>query len=104
MNDQFAARLKKRYAAERRFRMVGMLAVAFSALVLAFLLWTMTSNAVGGFKRAELRFEVDLSGGALSLDAAQLAGPNAVSALEGAGLKDVVQFSAAKAGFLLSQE
>ena len=97
MNDQFAARLKKRYAAERRFRMVGMLAVAFSALVLAFLLWTMTSNAVGGFKRAELRFEVDLSGGALSLDAAQLAGPNAVSALEGAGLKDVVQFSAAKA-------
>ena len=97
MNDQFAARLKKRYAAERRFRMVGMLAVAFSALVLAFLLWTMTANAVGGFKRAELRFEVDLSGGALSLDAAQLAGPNAVSALEGAGLKDVVQFSAAKA-------
>ena len=97
MNDQFAARLKKRYAAERRFRMIGMLAVAFSALVLAFLLWTMTANAVGGFKRAELRFEVDLSGGALSLDAAQLAGPNAVSALEGAGLKDVVQFSAAKA-------
>ena len=97
MNDQFAARLKKRYAAERRFRMVGMLAVAFSALVLAFLLWTMTSNAVGGFKRAELRFEVDLSGGALSLDAAQLSGPNAAQALEGAGLKDVVQFSAAKA-------
>ena len=97
MNDQFAARLKKRYAAERRFRMVGMLAVAFSALVLAFLLWTMTANAVGGFKRAELRFEVDLSGGALSLDAAQLSGPNAAQALEGAGLKDVVQFSAAKA-------
>ena len=97
MNDQFAARLKKRYAAERRFRMVGMLAVAFSALVLAFLLWTMTSNAVGGFNRAELRFEVDLSGGALSLDAAQLSGPNAAQALEGAGLKDVVQFSAAKA-------
>ena len=97
MNDQFSARLKKRYAAERRFRTVGMLAVAFSALVLAFLLWTMTSNAVGGFKRAELRFEVDLSGGALSLDPAQLSGPNAAQALEGAGLKDVVQFSAAKA-------
>ena len=97
MNDQFAKRLKQRYAAERRFRTVGMLAVAFSALVLAFLLWTMTANAIGGFKRAELRFDVDLSGAGLALDPAQLAGPNAVQALEGAGLKDVVQFAAAKA-------
>ena len=97
MSDQFALRLKKRYAAERRFRAVGMLAVAFSAFVLAFLLWTMTANAVGGFKRAELRFDLDLSGSALSVDPAQLSGPGAEQALEGAGLKDVVQFAAAKA-------
>ncbi len=97
MSDQFAVRLKKRYAAERRFRAVGMLAVAFSALVLAFLLWTMTANAFGGFKRAELRFDLDLSGSALTIDPAQLAGPDAEQALEGAGLKDVVQFAAAKA-------
>ena len=97
MSDQFAIRLKKRYAAERRFRAVGLLAVAFSAFVLAFLLWTMTANAVGGFKRAELRFDLDLSGSALSVDPAQLSGSGAEQALEGAGLKDVVQFAAAKA-------
>ena len=97
MSDQFAFRLKKRYVAERRFRAVGLLAVAFSALVLAFLLWTMTANAVGGFKRAELRFNLDLSGSALTIDPAQLIGPGAGQALEGAGLKEVVQFAAAKA-------
>ena len=97
MSDQFSKRLKQRYAAERRFRAVGLLAVAFSAFVLAFLLWTMTANAVGGFKRAELRFDLDLSGGLLTVDPARLAGPDAAQALEGAGLKDVVQFAAAKA-------
>ena len=90
------ALLKKRYAAERRFRAVGFVAVAFSALVLVFLLWTMTANAVGGFERAELRFDVDLSGGALTIDQSQLAGPDALQALQGAGLKDVVQFAASK--------
>ena len=97
MSDPYAQRLKKRYAAERRFRAVGFLAVLYSALVLAFLLWTMTANALGGFQRAELRFDVDLSGGMLTVDPAQLAGPDAAQALEGAGLKDVVQFAAAKA-------
>ena len=97
MSDPFAQRLKKRYAAERRFRALGFLAVLFSALVLAFLLWTMTANAVGGFTRAELRFDLDLSGGMLTVDPAQLAGPDAAQALEGAGLKDVVQFAATKA-------
>ena len=92
-----SAHLKKRYAAERRFRALGFFAVLFSAMVLAFLLWTMTANAVGGFKRAELRFDVDLSGGVLPLDPSQIGGPDAMQALQGAGLKDVVQFSAAKA-------
>jgi phosphate transport system permease protein len=89
--------LKKRYVSERRFRAIGFLSVLFSALVLIFLLWTMTANAVGGFKRAELRFDVDLSGGVLALDPSRLAGPDAIQALQGAGLKDVVQFAASKA-------
>lgn len=91
-----AARIKRRYAAERRFRMLGFAAVLFSAMVLAFLLWSMGSNAIGGFKRAELRFPIDFSASALSVDPAQLQGPDAMRALETAGLKDIVAFAAGK--------
>ncbi|MDE2412105.1 MAG: phosphate ABC transporter permease PstA [Sphingomonadales bacterium] len=94
--QRLAARIKRRYAAERRFKALGFAAVLFSGLVLAFLLFTMTSNALGGFKRAELRFPVDFSSGVLTIDPAQLQGPGAMQALEGAGLKDVVAFAAAK--------
>ncbi|MEY4953094.1 MAG: phosphate transporter permease PstA [Pseudomonadota bacterium] len=95
--QRIADRLAKRHASERRFRALGFFAVALSALVLAFLLITMTANAVGGFKRAELAFKLDLSGGMLQIDPSQLEGDNPASALETAGLRDVVQFAAAKA-------
>jgi phosphate transport system permease protein len=95
-NDRIAARIKSRYAAERRFRAVGFGAVLFSALVLAFLLITMTSNAIGGFQRTELRFPIDFSNGALTVDASQLEGSGALAVLEGAGLRDVVGFAASQ--------
>ena len=97
MSSSVSVRLKARYAAERRFKLFGLGAVVFSALVLAFLLISMTSNAVGGFTRAELRFDLDLSSGLLSIDPAQLQGPGAMDALKGAGLPDVVKFAASKA-------
>ena len=97
MSSPTSARLKARYAAERRFKLFGLGAVVFSALVLAFLLVSMTSNAVGGFTRAELRFDLDLSSGVLTIDPAQLQGPGAMDALKGAGLPDVVKFAASKA-------
>ena len=97
MSSPASARLKARYAAERRFKVFGLGAVVFSALVLAFLLISMTSNAVGGFTRAELRFDLDLSSGVLTIDPAQLQGPGAMDALKGAGLPDVVKFAASKA-------
>ena len=97
MSSLTSARLKARYAAERRFKAVGFGAVLFSAMVLAFLLISMTSNAVGGFTRAELRFDMDLSNGVLAIDPAQLQGPGAMDALKGAGLPDVVKFAASKA-------
>ena len=55
----FEARLKKRYAAERRFKALGLSAILFSVAVLAFLLVTMTINGLGGFQRAELKVEVE---------------------------------------------
>ena len=95
-DPRFAARLKQRYAAERRFRMLGFVAIAFSALVLAFLLITMTSSAVGGFKRAELSFELDLTKGQVAIDEKRLLLADATQALEAAGLKAAIVDAAAK--------
>lgn len=92
--ERTAKRIKSRYRSEKIFRAVGMGAVLFSALVLAFLLWTMTSNAVGGFKRAELRFPIDFAAAQLTVDPAQLASPTAMQSLETAGLAEVVKLSA----------
>ena len=97
MSNVSSARLKARYAAERRFRALGLAAVLFSALVLAFLLVTMTSNAIGGFKRAEVRFPVDLAASGMTIDPANLSAGDGVSQLETAGLPAVVTAAAAKA-------
>jgi phosphate transport system permease protein len=94
--ERTAKRLKGRYRQERLFKAVGMGAVLFSAAVLAFLLWTMTANGIGGFKRAEMRFPVDFSSGMMNVDAAQLSGTTAMQALETAGLPDIVKFAASK--------
>lgn len=96
MSDLAATRIRRRYAAERRFKALGFASVLFSALVLAFLLFTMTSNALGGFKRAEVRFPIDFSTGVVSVDSTQLQGPGAIDALKAAGLPDVVSFAASK--------
>ena len=47
-------RVKRRYAAERRFRALGFGAVALSVLFLAFLLVTMASKGIGGLDLAFL--------------------------------------------------
>lgn len=93
-NPAFAARLKKRYAAERRFRALGLAAVLFSVTVLAFLIYTMTSSAIGGFQRTEMRFTIDLTTAPLTIDRDRLASPGAVQALEQAGLPEVVASAA----------
>ncbi len=92
-----SALLKKRYAAERRFKALGFIAVAFSALVLAFLLWTMVANAVGGFKRAELQFPVDLGASGLAVDLSTLNKAEAVERLGSSGLPEAVAMAATKA-------
>ncbi|MEY4237411.1 MAG: phosphate transporter permease PstA, partial [Pseudomonadota bacterium] len=68
-----------------------------SALVLAFLLVSMTANAVGGYKRAELRFPVDFAASGMTVDPASLASGDAVSQLETAGLPAAVAVAAGKA-------
>lgn len=87
--------LARRRAADRRFRWLGFAAVAFSALMLAFLLINMSSAGIAGFQRSEVRFDVPLAG-AMQIDAKRLAQPDPVGGLELAGLEKVVE-GAAKA-------
>jgi phosphate transport system permease protein len=82
--------LARRYAAERRFRLLGLGAVVVSALVLAFLLVSMSSAGIEGFRRAEVRFAIDLRAAALDIDALRLSQPDPVTGLELAGLPAVV--------------
>jgi phosphate transport system permease protein len=92
-----AARLNKRYAVERRFRRVGLGAIVLSALVLAFLLLSMTSAGVEGFRRAELRFDLDLRAAPLQIDPNRLRQPDPVTGLELAGLPEAVSAAAQRA-------
>ena len=91
---EYEARLKKRYASERRFRVTGLAAIVFSLSVLAFLLVSMGMNGIGGFQRAELSVSIDFSEAGLAGDASTLSGPTGVSTLETQGLPDIVAFYA----------
>jgi phosphate transport system permease protein len=90
----FEARLKKRYAAERRFKALGLAAILFSIAVLAFLLVTMTINGLGGFQRAELKVEVDFAESGLSLNPSLAEANDVVRSLESQGFSSVIEFSA----------
>jgi phosphate transport system permease protein len=90
----FEARLKKRYAAERRFKAAGLGAILFSVAVLLFLLVTMTINGIGGFQRVTLQVPVDFGEVGLTIPAGVSDRATVVRALEGQGLPDLVKFSA----------
>ncbi|HYI63842.1 MAG TPA: phosphate ABC transporter permease PstA [Allosphingosinicella sp.] len=51
-------RIRKRYGAERRFKLVGLMAVLMSAGFLAFLMWTMVGNGARGFMQTQIRLDL----------------------------------------------
>ena len=50
--------IKKRYAAERRFRLYGMVAIAIGLFFLALLLWTVVSKGYTAFFQTEIRLPI----------------------------------------------
>jgi phosphate transport system permease protein len=56
--DAMQRRIRKRYGAERRFRLVGLAAVLLSAGFLAFLVGTMLINGARGFTSTEIRVDL----------------------------------------------
>jgi phosphate transport system permease protein len=92
----FEARLKQRYASERRFKALGLGAVGFSIMVLVFLLGTMVLNGLGGFQRTA--FEVPVSFEGMGLSVPQTANEaTAIRALQSQGLPEIVQYAAEQA-------
>jgi phosphate ABC transporter, permease protein PstA len=57
---EFSARLQRRYAAERRFRMAGIAAVGIASLMLVVLLGSIVSKGYTAFWQTEIRLEVTL--------------------------------------------
>ena len=91
-------RVRKRYAAERRFRLFGLCAVGLSVLFLAFLLGNMAWKGLGGFTRTEVALTIDFPKSDLILDPAALRGQEAREAVANAGLEGILS-QAAIAGF-----
>jgi len=71
--DVMQKRIRRRYAAERRFKALGLGAVLLSVAFLAFLLVTMVGNGARGFTQTELKLPIDFPHSTLMIDPAQLA-------------------------------
>lgn len=91
-------RIRRRYAAERRFRAMGFAAVALSAGFLAFLIITMVMNGASGFMRTEARLPVDFARSTLIVDQSKLSGPEADATLASVDIEGVT-VAAATAAF-----
>ncbi len=90
-------RIRRRYARERRFRLMGLAAVVLSAAFLAFLLITMVANGARGFTRTEVALPIDFPSMQLEVDREALKRRGADLALAGAGLQNAVGVAAVKA-------
>jgi phosphate transport system permease protein len=91
-------RIAKRYASERRFRLVGLSAVLLSAAFLAFLLISILFQGLPGFTQTEIRLPINFQSSALMLDPAALKGPDAETTLAGADFESATA-AAADAAF-----
>ena len=91
------ARVRKRYAAERRFRLAGLFAVALSGAFLAFLLFTMASKGLSGFVQYQAAVPIDFARSDVMIDPAALTGPEAQDVVANAGLEGALTQAATAA-------
>ena len=86
-------RIAGRYAAERRFKAMGIAAIVLSAGFLAFLLIVMVGNGFRGFTQTELPVEIDFPAVTSGASPSQFEGPNAQANIQAMGLRDIVDSS-----------
>ncbi|MBS0282918.1 MAG: phosphate ABC transporter permease PstA [Proteobacteria bacterium] len=87
-------RIARRYRAERRFRLLGLAAIALSAAFLLVLLGSMLTRGIGGFTETRIALPLDLAAAKIAVDPARLKGRGADLALADAGLEDAVAAAA----------
>ncbi len=95
--DAMRKRIASRYAAERRFRLLGMGAVLLSAGFLAFLLISMMSSGLRGFTRTEIALPIDFVHSPILIDPAALKVGNPQMVLANANLPATINDAADKA-------
>jgi phosphate transport system permease protein len=91
------SRIAKRYAAERRFKLLGLGAVLLSGAFLAFLLFVMVGNGARGFTYTHVAVPVDFKAMPLTIDTSRLGDADADQVIANAGLSDIVAFAADEA-------
>jgi len=89
-------RIARRYAAERRFKVMGFLAVALSTVFLAFLLFTMLGQGLRGFQRTEIAVDFDFPALTSGTTAAAISGPNADATLNSIDVPGIVELAVAQ--------
>jgi phosphate transport system permease protein len=87
-------RVRRRYAAERRFRLLGLLAIGLSVAFLAFLLINMAAKGLSGFTQTEAKLTIDFPRSDIIIDPAALKGPEAKRTVGAADLEGAVNKSA----------
>lgn len=90
-------RIAGRYAAERRFRLIGLGAVLLSGAFLAFLLFVMVGNGARGFTYTHVAVPIDFKAMPLTIDTSRLGDADADQVIANAGLADIVAFAADEA-------
>jgi phosphate transport system permease protein len=90
------ARIRRRYARERRFRRLGLAALAVASAFLVFLLSTIVMNGATGFLRTEVRVTTNYDPFVLGIDAATIAAPGGDAALGRANFVGVMNAAAAE--------
>ena len=90
-------RVRRRYAAERWFRLTGLAAIGISVLFLAFLLYTMAAKGLGGFMQYEAQLPINFAQSDLFLDPATLRGPDAEQTVAGADIEGAISKAAVAA-------
>ena len=88
------ARVRSRYAKERRFRFMGFAALALAGAFLLFLLGTIFANGYTGFLRTEVKLAVEYDPFTLGIDSSALAGPGGENALNTANFQGVMTAAA----------
>jgi phosphate transport system permease protein len=93
-SEAMRRRIARRYASERRFKLLGLAAVAASAGFLAFLLISMMSSGLSGFMRTEIALPIDFQHSAILVDPDALKAGNAEMVLANANLPSVIDKAA----------